>query len=154
MKATMRAVIQRVSEASVTINGQVKGSIGHGLLVLVAVEPADTAEDVEWLSGKIVRLRIFNDEQGVMNCSVQEVGGEVLVVSQFTLFASTKKGNRPSYSRAAPPAIAIPIYQDFLRKLEIDLGRPVATGEFGADMKVALVNDGPVTIVIDTKQRE
>ena len=154
MKATMRAVIQRVSEASVTINGQVKGSIGHGLLVLVAVEPADTAEDVEWLSGKIVRLRIFNDEQGVMNCSVQEVGGEVLVVSQFTLFASTKKGNRPSYSRAAPPPIAIPIYQDFLRKLEIDLGRPVATGEFGADMKVALVNDGPVTIVIDTKQRE
>jgi len=154
MKATMRAVIQRVSEASVTINGQVKGSIGHGLLVLVAVEPADTAEDVEWLSGKIVRLRIFNDEQGVMNCSVQEVGGEVLVVSQFTLFASTKKGNRPSYSRAAPPAIAIPIYQDFIRKLEIDLGRPVATGEFGADMKVALVNDGPVTIVIDTKQRE
>ena len=150
----MRAVIQRVSEASVTINGQVKGSIGHGLLVLVAVEPADTAEDVEWLSGKIVRLRIFNDEQGVMNCSVQEVGGEVLVVSQFTLFASTKKGNRPSYSRAAPPAIAIPIYQDFIRKLEIDLGRPVATGEFGADMKVALVNDGPVTIVIDTKQRE
>jgi len=154
MKATMRAVIQRVSEASVTINGQVKGSIGHGLLVLVAVEPADTAEDVEWLSGKIVRLRIFNDEQGVMNCSVQEVGGELLVVSQFTLFASTKKGNRPSYSRAAPPAIAIPIYQDFIRKLEIDLGRPVATGEFGADMKVALVNDGPVTIVIDTKQRE
>jgi len=154
MKATMRAVIQRVSEASVTINGQVKGSIGHGLLVLVAVEPADTAEDVEWLSGKIVRLRIFNDEQGVMNCSVQEVGGEVLVVSQFTLFASTKKGNRPSYSRAAPPPIAIPIYQDFIRKLEIDLGRPVATGEFGADMKVALVNDGPVTIVIDTKQRE
>jgi len=150
----MRAVIQRVSEASVTINGQVKGSIGHGLLVLVAVEPADTAEDVEWLSGKIVRLRIFNDEQGVMNCSVQEVGGEVLVVSQFTLFASTKKGNRPSYSRAAPPPIAIPIYQDFIRKLEIDLGRPVATGEFGADMKVALVNDGPVTIVIDTKQRE
>jgi len=154
MKAIMRAVIQRVSEASVTINGQVKGSIGHGLLVLVAVEPADTAEDVEWLSGKIVRLRIFNDEQGVMNCSVQEVGGEVLVVSQFTLFASTKKGNRPSYSRAAPPPIAIPIYQDFIRKLEIDLGRPVATGEFGADMKVALVNDGPVTIVIDTKQRE
>lgn len=150
----MRAVIQRVKEASVAICGEVKSAIGAGLLVLVAVEPADAAEDIEWLSGKIVRLRIFNDEAGVMNLSVQDVQGELLVVSQFTLYASTQKGNRPSYSRAAPPAVAIPLYEAFVRRLEQDLGRPVATGEFGAYMHVALINDGPVTIVIDSRQKE
>jgi len=150
----MRAVIQRVSQASVTIQGEVKAAIPTGLLVLLGVEEADTAEDIEWLSGKIVRLRIFNDEQGVMNRSVQEVGGDILVISQFTLFASTKKGNRPSWIRAARPEIAVPLYDAFLRRLGQDLGRPVRRGEFGADMKVALVNDGPVTLVIDTKARE
>jgi len=150
----MRAVIQRVSEASVTINGQIKSAIKTGLLVLVAVEEVDTAEDIEWLSGKIARLRIFPDDQGVMNRSVQEAGGEVLVISQFTLFASTKKGNRPSYIRAARPEVAVPLYEAFVRKLSEDLGRPVHTGEFGADMKVALINDGPVTILIDSKNRE
>ncbi len=150
----MRAVIQRVSESYVTIGGQIKSAIPRGMLVLLGVEDADNAEDIEWLSGKIVRLRVFDDEQGVMNRSVQEAGGEVLVISQFTLFASTKKGNRPSYSRAARPEIAVPLYEAFVRKLSEDLGKPVHTGEFGADMKVALVNDGPVTILIDTKQRE
>ena len=150
----MRAVIQRVSQASVNINGQVKGAIGTGLLVLLAIEDTDTTEDIEWLSGKLVRLRIFNDEQGLMNRSVQEVQGDILVISQFTLFASTKKGNRPSYSRAARPEVAVPIYEALVRKLSEDLGRPVHTGEFGADMKVSLVNDGPVTIIIDTKNRE
>jgi D-tyrosyl-tRNA(Tyr) deacylase len=120
----------------------------------VGVEEADNAEDIEWLSGKIVRLRVFADDQGVMNRSVQETGGDILAVSQFTLFASTKKGNRPSYSRAARPEIAIPLYESFVRKLTEDLGKPVQTGEFGADMKVSLTNDGPVTIVIDTKLRE
>ena len=122
--------------------------------MLLAVEAADTAEDIEWLSGKIVHLRIFNDEQGVMNRSVQEIQGDILVVSQFTLFASTKKGNRPSYSRASGPDVAIPLYESFVRKLTEDFGRPVFTGEFGADMKVSLTNDGPVTIIIDTKARE
>ncbi len=150
----MRAVIQRVSEASVTINDSVKGSIGRGLLVLLAVEEADTREDIEWLSGKIVRLRIFNDEQGLMNLSVQEVGGGILLISQFTLFASTKKGNRPSFSRSAKPEFAVPMYEKFIARLTADFGRPVQTGEFGADMKVALVNDGPVTIIIDSKSRE
>ncbi|WCJ58077.1 D-aminoacyl-tRNA deacylase [Fontisphaera persica] len=150
----MRVVIQRVSQASVTIGGQVKSAIGPGLVVLVGIEGVDTAEDVEWLCGKIARLRIFNDDAGVMNRSVQEVGGEVLVVSQFTLHASTKKGNRPSYSRAARPEIAIPLYEQFVARLGAELGRPVATGEFGADMKVALVNDGPVTIVMDSRARE
>ena len=150
----MRAVIQRVSEASVTIAGQIRGAIQTGLLVLLAVEETDTSEDIEWLSGKIVRLRIFPDDQGVMNRSVQEVGGDILLISQFTLFASTKKGNRPSYSRAARPEIAVPLYEAFTRKLSEDLGKPVKTGEFGADMKVSLVNDGPVTIVIDSKNRE
>jgi len=150
----MRAVIQRVSEASVRIGGQIKAAIQQGLVVFFAVEAADTDEDIEWLSGKIVRLRIFNDEQGVMNRSVQEVQGDILVVSQFTLFASTKKGNRPSYSRASGPDVAIPIYESFVRKLTGDLGRPVLTGEFGADMKVSLTNDGPVTIIIDTKLKE
>jgi len=150
----MRVVIQRVSEAQVTIAGQVKGLTGQGLLVLVAVEDADTMEDVEWVSGKIVRLRIFSDAQGLMNLSVQDVGGNILVVSQFTLFASTKKGNRPSYTRSSRPEIAIPRYEEFLAQLALDLGKPVASGEFGADMQVSLCNDGPVTIIIDSKQRE
>lgn len=150
----MRAVIQRVSEAAVTIDGHVRGRIRHGLLVLVAVEEMDGQEDIDWLSGKIVRLRVFNDDAGVMNRSVLEAGGELLVVSQFTLYASTKKGNRPSYSRSAKPETAIPLYERFLARLETDAGRAVSRGEFGADMKVSLVNDGPVTIIIDTKQRE
>ena len=150
----MRAVLQRVSQASVAIAGQVKGQIGHGLLVLVAVEEADTAEDIEWLSGKIVRLRIFADDAGLMNRSVQDVGGEILLISQFTLFASTQKGNRPSYLRSAKPEIAIPLYEQFKVRLGQDLGKPVATGEFGADMQVSLINDGPVTILIDSKNRE
>ncbi len=150
----MRAVIQRVSEAQVLIEGKPRGAIERGLLVLVAVEDADTTDDIEWLSGKIARLRVFPDDQGVMNRSVQEVGGDILVVSQFTLFASTRKGNRPSYSRSARPEIAVPLYEKFLARLALDLGKPVQTGEFGADMKVRLVNDGPVTIIIDTKSRE
>ena len=150
----MRAVIQRVSQASVTIGGSAKGSIQSGLLVLLAVEESDRAEDIEWLSGKIVRLRIFDDESGVMNRSVQEMGGEILLISQFTLFASTKKGNRPSYSRSARPEIAIPIYEKFMAKLTADFGKPIQTGEFGADMKINLTNDGPVTIIIDSKNRE
>ncbi len=150
----MRAVIQRVTSASVVIAGAVKAAIGPGLLVLLAVEEADTAADIEWLSGKIVRLRIFNDEGGLMNRSVLEVGGGILVVSQFTLFASTKKGNRPSFSRSARPETALPLYEQFLRRLQADFGRPLAAGEFGADMKVSLVNDGPVTIIIDSKNPE
>lgn len=150
----MRAIIQRVSEARVTIAGQVRGAIGRGLLVLVAVEDADTPEDCEWLAGKLVRLRIFVDDAGLMNRSVQDVGGEILVVSQFTLFASTKKGNRPSYLRSARPEVAIPKYEAFVARLTAELGKPIATGEFGADMQVALVNDGPVTITMDTKARE
>ena len=150
----MRAVIQRVSEANVRIDGTIKGAIQSGLLILLGIEEADTQEDIEWLSGKIVRLRIFPDESGVMNRSVQESNGQILLISQFTLFASTKKGNRPSYSRAASPQVAIPLYEAFVRKLAEDLGRPIQTGEFGADMKVQLINDGPVTIIIDTKLRE
>jgi D-tyrosyl-tRNA(Tyr) deacylase len=150
----MRAVIQRVSQASVTIAGAVKGSISRGLLVLLAVEDADTDTDIEWLSGKIARLRVFDDAQGVMNLSVQEIGGEVLVVSQFTLFASTHKGNRPSYIRSAKPPVAIPLYEKFVARLAQDLGKPVQTGEFGAMMEVSLVNDGPVTIIVDSKLRE
>lgn len=149
----MRAVIQRVSEAKVTIAAVTKGAIQKGLLVLLAVEETDSVEDIEWLSGKIVRLRIFDDESGVMNLSVQDVKGEVLLVSQFTLFASTKKGNRPSYTRSARPEIAIPIYQEFIQRLQQDLGKPIQTGEFGAQMLVSLVNDGPVTIIIDSKDR-
>ena len=150
----MRAVIQRVTQASVTIGSAVKGAIQNGLVVLLAVEEADTAEEIEWLSGKIVRLRIFNDENGVMNRSVQEAKGEILLISQFTLFASTKKGNRPSYSRAARPEIAVPLYEQFLRRLAQDFGKPVPSGEFGAHMVISLTNDGPVTIVIDSKARE
>ena len=152
--SAMRVVIQRVSQASVAIGGNVKGTIGRGLAVLVAIEEADTAEDVAWLSGKIVRLRVFDDENGVMNRSVQEVGGEILVVSQFTLLASTHKGNRPSYSRSARPEVAIPLYQAFLAQIGADLGRPIQSGEFGADMRVSLTNEGPVTIIIDSKIRE
>jgi len=150
----MRAVAQRVSTASVTIAGKIKSSIGVGLLLLVAVEDADGDEDIEWLAGKIARLRIFADEEGLMNRSVQEIGGNVLVVSQFTLFASTKKGNRPSYIRSARPEVAIPLYERFIARLASELGKPVLTGEFGADMQVTLVNDGPVTILFDTKMKE
>ena len=150
----MRAVIQRVSSASVSIHGAVKGAIPRGLLVLVAVEDNDTAADIEWLSGKIARLRVFNDADGVMNLSVADVGGEILVVSQFTLFASTKKGNRPSYTPSSGPEIAVPLYEQFLHRMALDLGKPVACGEFGADMQVSLCNDGPVTILIDSKLRE
>ena len=150
----MRAVIQRVSEAKVSIGGVVKAAIQHGLVILLAIEDSDTGEDSEWLSGKIVRLRIFNDDQGVMNRSIQEVQGGILLISQFTLFASTKKGNRPSYSRSARPEIAVPRYEEFVRRLSQDLGRPVQTGEFGAHMLVSLINDGPVTIIIDSKARE
>ena len=150
----MRAVIQRVSSASVVIAGQVRDAIARGLVVLLAVEDADNADDIEWLSGKIVRLRIFDDEQGVMNCSVQEVSGEILLISQFTLFASTRKGNRPSYIRSAKPEIAVPLYEQFLTRLTQDFGKPIQTGEFGAQMIVTLANDGPVTIIIDSKARE
>ncbi len=150
----MRAVVQRVTEARVSIDGAVNGTIQSGLLVLLAIEESDTAEDIEWLSGKVVRLRVFDDQNGVMNLSVQEAQGSILLVSQFTLYASTRKGNRPSYSRSARPEIAIPLYQQFTRRLEQDLGKPVATGEFGADMQVSLVNDGPVTIIIDSRMRE
>ena len=150
----MRAVIQRSSEASVTIGGQVRGSIGQGFVVLLGVEDAATAEDIEWLCGKIARLRVFNDDDGLMNCSLAEVGGGVLVISQFTLHASTKKGNRPSFTRAAKPEVAIPLYEQFIATLESELGQAVKAGEFGADMKVALINDGPVTLTIDSKKRE
>jgi D-tyrosyl-tRNA(Tyr) deacylase len=150
----MRAVIQRVSRASVTIEGRIKSSIGDGMLVLVGIEDADTEEDIEWLSGKIAGLRIFNDPEGVMNVSVRDMGGDILLVSQFTLHASTKKGNRPSYIRASKPEVAIPLYGKLIERLEVALGKPVMTGEFGADMKVELLNDGPVTIVMDTKDKE
>ena len=153
-EVAVRVVIQRVSQAGVVISGAVTASIQNGLLVLLAVEESDTAQDIEWLSGKIVRLRIFNDEQGLMNRSVQETGGGILVVSQFTLFASTKKGNRPSFSQSARPETAVPLYEQFIRRLTEDLGRSVQTGEFGADMKVSLTNDGPVTIIMDSKRRE
>jgi len=150
----MRCVIQRVSEASVTIDGKIKSSVGKGLLVLLGIEEADNDEDIEWLCGKISKLRIFDDEERVMNCSVQDVNGEILLISQFTLQASTKKGNRPSYLKAAKPEIAIPVYEKFVSKLETETGKKIYTGEFGADMKVQLLNDGPVTIIIDSKNRE
>ena len=150
----MRAVIQRVTKASVTINNNIRSSIGKGLLVLVGIEDSDTLEDLQWLSAKIVQLRIFNDTNGIMNVSLKDDDGELLVVSQFTLHASTKKGNRPSYIRASKPDIAIPLYEQFVKQLETDLGKKVYTGEFGADMKVDLLNDGPVTIIMDTKNKE
>lgn len=150
----MRTVIQRVKHASVTIDGTMKSSIEQGLLILLGVESEDTQEDIDWLVGKVSKLRIFDDENGVMNRSVMDIGGDCLVVSQFTLFASTKKGNRPSWLRAAPHSISIPLYEEFCKRLETALGKPVGTGEFGADMKVELLNDGPVTIIIDTKNKE
>jgi D-tyrosyl-tRNA(Tyr) deacylase len=150
----MRAVIQRVSKASVSTNNGILASIGPGLVVLTGIEEADTHEDAEWLAGKIAQLRIFNDNNGVMNLSVLETGGEIVVVSQFTLHAKTKKGNRPSYIKAAPPEIAIPLYEKFVARLTELLGKPVGTGEFGAMMLVEIHNDGPVTIIIDTKNRE
>jgi D-tyrosyl-tRNA(Tyr) deacylase len=150
----MRAVIQRVSEASVSIDDTVKGEIQRGLLILLAVEEADTVDDGAWLAGKIARLRIFNDAEGLMNLSLRDVGGGALAISQFTLFASTKKGNRPSYIRSARPETAIPLYEGFVKQLETELGKPIATGEFGAMMRVSLINDGPVTICIDTKNKE
>lgn len=150
----MRALIQRVSKSSVTIDGKVKSSIGTGLLVLVGIEEADTNEDIQWLSQKITNLRIFPDAEGVMNLSVKEIDGEMLVISQFTLHAATKKGNRPSYIKAAKPDVAIPLYENFVRQIEVDLGKKVGTGEFGADMKVELINDGPVTIWMDSKNKE
>ena len=149
----MIAVIQRVASASVTIGASIKSSIGNGLLVLVGIEDADNQDDIEWLAPKIVNLRIFNDDQDVMNVSVKDVDGEILVVSQFTLHASTKKGNRPSYIKAAKPETAIPLYEKMVEALAINLGKDVRTGEFGADMKVNLLNDGPVTIIIDTKNK-
>jgi D-tyrosyl-tRNA(Tyr) deacylase len=150
----MRAVIQRVSKASVTIDNAIYSQINNGLLVLLGIEDADTVEDIEWLSGKIVNLRIFNDENGVMNVAVKDIGGDILVVSQFTLHASTKKGNRPSYIKASKPEYAVPMYEKFVQQLSKELGKTVKTGLFGADMKVELLNDGPVTIVIDTKNKE
>lgn len=150
----MKAVIQRVSEASVTIDNEKVANIDTGLLVLVGIEDADTFEDIDWLTSKIAQLRIFNDENHVMNKSVKDVDGDVIVVSQFTLHASTKKGNRPSYIKASKPNIAIPLYEDFIASIEKSIGKKVQTGEFGADMKVSLINDGPVTIIIDTKNKE
>jgi D-tyrosyl-tRNA(Tyr) deacylase len=150
----MRAVIQRVTEASVTINQEITASIANGLLVLVGIEDSDNAEDIEWLAAKIANLRIFSDADGVMNINIQDIGGEFLVVSQFTLHAATKKGNRPSYIRASKPEIAIPLYETFIARLKAIAGLPVKTGVFGADMQVALLNDGPVTIIIDTKNKE
>lgn len=149
----MIVVIQRVSESAVEIDGRIKAEIGLGLMILLGIEEADNQEDIEWLSKKVVNLRIFPDENGVMNRSVLEVGGEILLISQFTLHASTKKGNRPSYIKAAKPDFAIPMYEKMIQVLESELGKPIGTGEFGADMKVSLVNDGPVTIVMDSKNR-
>ena len=150
----MKAVLQRVSSASVTIEKEIFSSIGNGLLVLVGIEEADAQDDIVWLSNKIINLRIFDDEHAVPNLSVKETKGDILLVSQFTLQASTKKGNRPSYIKAAKPEIAIPIYENFIAQLENDLGKKISTGKFGANMKVNLINDGPLTIIIDTKNKE
>lgn len=150
----MKVVVQRVSEASVTVEGQKTADIKKGLLVLVGIEDADTQEDIDWLTGKIIKMRIFGDENDIMNCSVQDVDGEIIVVSQFTLHASTKKGNRPSYIKASKPEFAIPMYENFVKALEKEFGKKVQTGIFGADMKVSILNDGPVTIVIDSKNKE
>jgi D-tyrosyl-tRNA(Tyr) deacylase len=150
----MKMVIQRVSQASVTVEGEVTGEIKNGLLVFVGIEDADTEEDITWLAGKIINMRIFNDDNGVMNKSLMDISGELLLVSQFTLHASTKKGNRPSYSKASKPAIAIPLYEKLIMELEKQLDKKIQTGIFGADMKVRLLNDGPVTIIIDSKNRE
>lgn len=150
----MRVVIQRVTNASVTVDGKINGSIGNGLLVLLGIENSDDEEDIQWLSNKIVNLRIFKDDTGVMNRSILEINGSILLISQFTLHASTKKGNRPSYIGASKPEIAIPLYEKMIRQLKNDLGKDIVTGIFGADMKVELINDGPVTIIIDSRNRE
>jgi D-tyrosyl-tRNA(Tyr) deacylase len=150
----MRVVIQRASEASVNIASETYSSIKNGLVVLIGIEEADTFADIEWLSKKIVQLRIFSDNEGKMNLSIQEIEGEILAISQFTLHASTQKGNRPSFIKSAKPEMAIPLYEKFIKQLELDLGKPVKSGKFGADMKVSLINDGPVTILMDTKNRE
>ena len=150
----MRVVVQRVNEASVLIDNTEKRSIGNGLLVLLGIEDADTDEDIDWLCAKIARLRIFNDDQGVMNLSVGDISGDVMVISQFTLHASTKKGNRPSYIRASKPEFAIPLYEKFLQTMKTELNKNIVSGEFGAYMQVSLVNDGPVTIMIDSKDKE
>jgi len=150
----MRVVIQRVNKCSLEVNGSFTNEIGKGLLVLVGIEADDSMEDIDWLCGKISRLRVFNDAEGVMNLSVSDIGGEVMVISQFTLHASTRKGNRPSYIRAAPPNIAVPLYESFLAKIETEIGKPVVSGVFGAHMVLGIVNDGPVTIIIDTKNKE
>jgi D-tyrosyl-tRNA(Tyr) deacylase len=150
----MKAVLQRVSKASVEINSSIVANINFGLLVLVGIEDADNQEDIHWLSQKIVNLRIFADENEVMNCSVKDIQGDIIVVSQFTLHANTKKGNRPSYIKASKPEIAIPLYENFVLQIELELGKKIQTGQFGADMKVDLINDGPVTIIIDSKNRE
>jgi D-aminoacyl-tRNA deacylase len=150
----MKAVIQRTTSASVTIDSKIVAEIQNGLLILIGIEDADNQEDINWLTSKIANLRIFGDENGVMNLSIKDIDGDVIVVSQFTLHASTKKGNRPSYIKAAKPEIAIPLYEKFIAQMEFELGKKVQTGQFGADMKVALVNDGPVTIIIDTKNKE
>ena len=150
----MRVIVQRVNEASVKINGEVKGKIEKGLLVLAGFTASDTTEDLTWMARKITQMRIFSDADDKMNLSLQDVAGDILLISQFTLFASTKKGNRPSYINAAPPAIAIPLYEQFISQLQTELGKPIQTGEFGADMKVSLINDGPVTISIDSQNRE
>ena len=150
----MRIVIQRVSKASVTIAGKVKSAIGKGYLILLGIEETDSSADVDWLVRKVIGLRVFDDEQGVMNRSIMDVGGEILVISQFTLFASYKKGNRPSWLRAARHEISVPLYEEFCQKLSQELGKPVGTGEFGAYMQVELLNDGPVTICMDTKNKE
>ena len=150
----MKSVIQRVSESSVTINNEIVAQIQQGLLVLVGIEDADNQDDINWLTSKIANLRIFGDENEVMNLSLKDINGEIIVVSQFTLHAATKKGNRPSYIKASKPEIAIPLYESFVKQMEIELGKKIQTGQFGADMKVSLVNDGPVTIIIDTKNKE
>jgi D-tyrosyl-tRNA(Tyr) deacylase len=150
----MKVVIQRVSKANVNVDGNITGEIAEGLLIFLGIEDADNHEDIQWLSNKIVNLRIFSDEHGVMNKSVKEMNGNILLVSQFTLHASTKKGNRPSYIKASKPDLAIPMYEKMIKQLEADLGRKIQTGVFGADMKIELLNDGPVTIVIDTKNKE
>ena len=150
----MRLIIQRVLEAQAKINNNIKSQIRNGLLVFVGIENEDTKEDIVWLSSKLTKMRIFSDENGLMNKSVSDIGGEILLVSQFTLFASTKKGNRPGFTKSANPEVAIPLYKKFIQQLEIDLNKSISTGEFGADMKISLVNDGPVTIFIDSKNKE
>jgi D-tyrosyl-tRNA(Tyr) deacylase len=150
----MKSIIQRVSQASVTINNEIVAQIQKGLLVLIGIEDADSYEDIDWLTAKIANLRIFGDENNMMNVSLKDIGGEIIVVSQFTLHAATKKGNRPSYIKASKPEFAIPMYENFVKQLQLELGKEIQTGQFGADMKVSLVNDGPVTIIIDSKNKE